>query len=166
MKNLVVIGNGMAGMRAVEEILKRDADQYKVTVFGAEPHVNYNRIMLSPVLSGEKKFDEIVINTKEWYEENNITLHTNAEVTEIDRESKVVKSANGIEASYDKLLIATGSDPFIIPVPGKDLEGVITFRDMNDIAAMDEAIEKYEDAVVIGGGCWGWKPLTACNAEA
>lgn len=155
MKKLVVIGNGMAGMRAVEEILKRDADQFEVTVFGAEPHVNYNRIMLSPVLSGEKTFDEIVINSKEWYEENNITLYVNALVTEIDRDAKVVKAENGIEAAYDKLMIATGSDPFIIPVPGKDLEGVITFRDMHDIAVMEDAISKYKNAVVIGGGLLG-----------
>ncbi|WP_240796865.1 nitrite reductase large subunit NirB [Terasakiella sp. SH-1] len=155
MQKLIVIGNGMAGMRAVEEILKRDANQFKITVFGAEPYGNYNRIMLSPVLSGEKTFEEIMINTPEWYAENDITLHVNAEVTEIDRENKIVKSANGIEESYDKLLIATGSEPFIIPVPGKDLDGVISFRDMNDIAAMEDAISKYENAVVIGGGLLG-----------
>ncbi|MDV7341097.1 nitrite reductase large subunit NirB [Terasakiella sp. A23] len=155
MKKLVVIGNGMAGMRCVEEILKRDAETFKITVFGNEPYGNYNRIMLSPVLSGEKTFDEIMINSTEWYEENGITLHTNAEVIEIDRENKVVKSANGIEESYDKLLIATGSSPFIIPVPGKDLEGVITFRDMKDVETMDDAISKYKNAVVIGGGLLG-----------
>ncbi len=155
MKKLVVIGNGMAGMRCVEEILKRDADQFEITVFGAEPYGNYNRIMLSPVLSGEKTFDEIVINSPEWYAENKITLHTDAEVTEIDRVAKVVKSANGIEAAYDKLLIATGSEPFIIPVPGKDLDGVISFRDMNDVNVMEEAISQYKNAVVIGGGLLG-----------
>ncbi|GGF62113.1 nitrite reductase large subunit [Terasakiella brassicae] len=155
MKKLVVIGNGMAGMRCVEEILKRNADQFEITVFGAEPYGNYNRIMLSPVLSGEKTFDEIVINSPEWYAENKITLHTDAEVTEIDRAAKVVKSANGIEAAYDKLLIATGSEPFIIPVPGKDLDGVISFRDMNDVNVMEEAISQYKNAVVIGGGLLG-----------
>lgn len=155
MKKLVVIGNGMAGMRCVEEILKRDANQFEITVFGAEPYGNYNRIMLSPVLSGEKTFDEIVINSPEWYAENKITLHTDAEVTEIDRAAKVVKSANGIEAAYDKLLIATGSEPFIIPVPGKDLDGVISFRDMNDVNVMEEAISQYKNAVVIGGGLLG-----------
>lgn len=155
MKKLVVIGNGMAGMRCVEEILKRDANQFEITVFGAEPYGNYNRIMLSPVLSGEKTFDDIVINSPEWYAENKITLHTDAEVTEIDRTAKIVKSANGLEAAYDKLLIATGSEPFIIPVPGKDLEGVISFRDMKDVNVMEEAITKYKDAVVIGGGLLG-----------
>lgn len=155
MTKLVVIGNGMAGMRCVEEILKRDGESFQISVFGNEPYGNYNRIMLSPVLSGEKTFDEIMINSPEWYEENNITLHTNAEVTEIDRENKIVKSANGVVEPYDKLLIATGSSPFIIPVPGKDLEGVITFRDMKDVETMDEAISKYKNAVVIGGGLLG-----------
>jgi len=155
MKKLVVIGNGMAGMRCVEEILKRDADQFEITVFGAEPYTNYNRIMLSPVLSGEKTFDEIVINSPQWYAENKITLHTDAEVTQIDRAAKIVKSANGIEAAYDKLLIATGSEPFIIPVPGKDLDGVISFRDMKDVNVMEEAISQYKNAVVIGGGLLG-----------
>jgi len=155
MKNLVVIGNGMAGMRCVEEILKRDANAFNITVFGAEPYGNYNRIMLSPVLSGEKTFDEIVINSPEWYAENNITLHSADPVVAIDRATKTLTSANGLEVSYDKLLIATGSEPFIIPVPGKDLDGVISFRDMNDVEIMEEAISKYQDAVVIGGGLLG-----------
>jgi nitrite reductase (NADH) large subunit len=155
MTKLVVIGNGMAGMRCVEEVLKRGADDFEIVVFGAEPHGNYNRIMLSPVLSGEKTFEEIMINSPEWYEENNIELHVNAKVVEIDRENKIVKSENGIEESYDKLMISTGSEPFIIPVPGKDLDGVISFRDMDDIAAMEDAISKHKNAVVIGGGLLG-----------
>lgn len=157
---LVVIGNGMAGIRTVEEIIKRNPDFYDVTVFGAEPHVNYNRIMLSPVLAGEKEFNDIILNTQEWYDENNITLHVNAEVTEIDRDNKIVRAANGIEAAYDKLIIATGSEPFIIPVPGKDLEGVISFRDMKDVDTMLAAAKSYKNAVVIGGGLLG---LEAAN---
>lgn len=160
MEKLVVIGNGMAGIRTVEEILKRDPKKYDITVFGAEPHVNYNRIMLSPVLAGEKEFDEIILNTQEWYDENDITLHVNAQVTEIDRTEKVVKAANGVQAAYDKLIIATGSDPFIIPVPGKDLEGVISFRDMKDVDTMLDAAKSYKNAVVIGGGLLG---LEAAN---
>jgi nitrite reductase (NADH) large subunit len=157
---LVVIGNGMAGIRGVEEIIKRNPDLYDITVFGAEPHVNYNRIMLSPVLAGEKVFNEIILNSQEWYDENNITLHINAEVTDIDREKKVVRAANGIEAPYDKLLIATGSNPFIIPLPGKDLEGVISFRDMKDVDTMLDCAKIYKNAVVIGGGLLG---LEAAN---
>lgn len=157
---LVVIGNGMAGIRTVEEIIKRNPDLYDITVFGAEPHVNYNRIMLSPVLAGEKVFDEIILNSQEWYDENNITLHTDAEVSEIDRNTKIVRTKSGLEASYDKLIIATGSDPFIIPIPGKDLEGVISFRDMKDVDTMLNAAKSYKNAVVIGGGLLG---LEAAN---
>ncbi|HWU95950.1 MAG TPA: FAD-dependent oxidoreductase, partial [Sphingomonas sp.] len=153
--HLVVIGNGMAGCRAVEELLARDPGRYRVTIFGAEPHVNYNRIMLSPVLAGEKTFDEIVINPRDWYDGNGIELVAGDSVTGIDRETRTVTAASGRTVSYDKLLIATGSDPFIIPVPGKDLPGVISFRDMKDVDAMLAAAERGGDAVVIGGGLLG-----------
>ncbi len=154
-QHLVVIGNGMAGCRAVEEILARDADKYRVTIFGAEPRVNYNRIMLSPLLAGEKSFEDIIINGHDWYDENSIELVAGDPVASIDRAAKTVTSKSGREESYDKLLIATGSDPFIIPVPGKDLPGVITFRDMDDVGAMLEAANRGGDAVVIGGGLLG-----------
>lgn len=153
--HLVVVGNGMAGCRAVEELLARDAGRYRVTIFGAEPHVNYNRIMLSPVLAGEKTFDEIVINDRAWYAENGIELVVGDPVVAIDRGSKRVTAQSGRSVSYDKLLIATGSDPFIIPVPGKDLPGVISFRDMKDVDAMLAAAAQGGDAVVIGGGLLG-----------
>jgi nitrite reductase (NADH) large subunit len=152
---LVVVGNGMAGCRAVEELLARDAGRYRVTIFGAEPHVNYNRIMLSPVLAGEKTFDEIVINDRAWYADNKIELVAGDPVTGINRAAKTVTSESGRNVSYDKLLIATGSDPFIIPVPGKGLPGVISFRDMRDVDHMLVAAEKGGDAVVIGGGLLG-----------
>ncbi|MEW9854588.1 nitrite reductase large subunit NirB [Novosphingobium sp. M1R2S20] len=154
-ERLVVIGNGMAGCRAVEEILARDPDRFDVTIFGAEPRVNYNRIMLSPVLAGEKSFDEIVINTAEWYTENAITLISGDRVDHIDREHKCVVAASGRVEPYDTLLIATGSDPFIIPIPGHDLDGVVTFRDLDDVDKMLAAAEKGGDAVVIGGGLLG-----------
>ncbi|MGF7148480.1 nitrite reductase (NADH) large subunit [Sphingomonas zeicaulis] len=154
-EHLVVIGNGMAGCRAVEEILARDPHRYKVTIFGAEPHVNYNRIMLSPVLAGEKSFEEIVINDRSWYIDHGIELIAGDPVTAIDRAAKTVTSKAGRTLSYDRLLIATGSDPFIIPVPGKDLPGVISFRDMADVDAMLAAAAAGGDAVVIGGGLLG-----------
>ncbi|MBT0669494.1 NAD(P)/FAD-dependent oxidoreductase [Novosphingobium profundi] len=154
-EKLVVIGNGMAGCRAVEEILARDADRYEITIFGAEPRVNYNRIMLSPVLAGEKTFDEIVINTPEWYAENGITLVSGDRVERIDRDTRSVVAASGRIEPYDTLLIATGSDPFIIPVPGKDLDGVVTFRDLDDVDRMLAAAGKGGSAVVIGGGLLG-----------
>ncbi|MBU0556768.1 MAG: nitrite reductase large subunit NirB [Alphaproteobacteria bacterium] len=154
-EHLVVIGNGMAGCRAVEELLARDAGRYRVTIFGAEPHVNYNRIMLSPVLAGEKTFDEIVINTADWYRDNNIDLIVSDPVTAIDRAGRTVTSRSGRVVDYDRLLIATGSDPFIIPVPGKDLPGVISFRDMKDVDTMVAAADAGGEAVVIGGGLLG-----------
>ncbi|WP_033074062.1 nitrite reductase large subunit NirB [Sphingopyxis sp. MWB1] len=154
-EHLVVIGNGMAGCRAVEELLARDPARYRVKIFGAEPRVNYNRIMLSPVLAGEKSFDDIVINDADWYAKNGIALIAGDPVVAIDRAAKTVTTRGGVSESYDKLLIATGSDPFIIPVPGKDLPGVIAFRDMDDVAAMLDAAEKGGSAVVIGGGLLG-----------
>ncbi|MEO5772656.1 MAG: nitrite reductase large subunit NirB [Sphingomicrobium sp.] len=154
-EHLVVVGNGMAGCRAVEEILARDAERYRVTIFGAEPRVNYNRIMLSPLLAGEKSFDEIVINDAAWYSDNGIELISGDPVVEIDRANKLVKSRSGRAVAYDKLLIATGSDPFIIPVPGHNLPGVVTFRDMDDVDAMLSAAAAGGEAVVIGGGLLG-----------
>jgi nitrite reductase (NADH) large subunit len=154
-ERLVVIGNGMAGCRAVEEILARDPDRYDITIFGAEPRVNYNRIMLSPVLAGEKTFDEIVINTAEWYADNAITLISGDPVVHVDRETRQVVARSGHIESFDKLLIATGSDPFVIPVPGHDLPGVVTFRDLDDVDKMLAAAEQGGSAVVIGGGLLG-----------
>jgi len=153
--HLVVIGNGMAGCRAVEEILARDSSRYRITIFGAEPRVNYNRIMLSPVLAGEKTFEEIIINGQDWYDENGIELISGDPVIAIDREKHEVISRSGRTTGYDKLLIATGSDPFIIPVPGKDLPGVVTFRDLDDVDKMLAAADLGGNAVVIGGGLLG-----------
>ena len=159
-EKLVVIGNGMAGMRTVEELLKQAPDLYDITVFGAEPYGNYNRILLSPVLAGEKTIDEIMLNDLDWYEKNNITLNKGVTVTEIRRDRKVVISDDGAETPFDVLLIATGSEPFILPLPGKDLDGVITFRDIHDVDAMLAASNTSKNAVVIGGGLLG---LEAAN---
>ena len=153
--HLIVIGNGMAGCRAVEEILARDATRYRITIFGAEPHVNYNRIMLSPLLAGDKAFDDIVINDLAWYADNAIELVVSDPVVAIDRKIQTVTARSGRVEAYDKLILATGSDPFIIPVPGHDLQGVVTFRDMDDVGAMLRAADAGGDAVVIGGGLLG-----------
>ena len=138
-QKLVVIGNGMAGMRTVEALLKRAPDLYDITVFGAEPYGNYNRILLSPVLAGEKTVDDIMLNTAQWYDDNNITLHKGETVTMIDRRTCEVVTADGARVPYDRLLIATGSNPFMLPLPGKDLPGVIAFRDIADVERMVEA---------------------------
>jgi len=157
---LVLVGNGMAGVRTLEELLKLAPDLYDITVFGAEPHPNYNRILLSPVLAGEQTLDEIVLNPLSWYAENGITLHLGKKVTQIDRIGRKVVAEDGTEASYDRLLLATGSLPFIPPIPGKDLQGVIAYRDIADTEAMIDAATKYQHAVVIGGGLLG---LEAAN---
>jgi nitrite reductase (NADH) large subunit len=157
---LVMVGNGMAGVRTLEELLKISPELYDITVFGAEPHPNYNRILLSPVLAGEQTLDEIVLNSWEWYTDNHITLHAGKKVVEIDRVRRVVRADDGTEAEYDRLLLCTGSNPFILPVPGKELQGVIAYRDIADTNTMIEAAARYKKAVVIGGGLLG---LEAAN---
>lgn len=158
--SLVVVGNGMAGMRTVEELRKLAPDLYDITVFGAEPHGNYNRILLSPLLAGEKSVDDIMLNTRQWYVENGIRLYAGDPVVAIDRRRRVVRSAAGIEVRYDRLLLATGSKPFIVPVPGHTLPGVIAFRDISDVETMLQAAREQRHAVVIGGGLLG---LEAAN---
>ena len=157
---LVMVGNGMAGVRTLEEILKISPDLYEISVFGAEPHANYNRILLSPVLAGEMTLKDIMLNDVDWYKENNITLHLNKKITKIDRVGRKVIAEDGTVETYDRLLLATGSNPFVLPIPGKDLPGVITYRDIHDTNAMIDAAGKYKHAVVIGGGLLG---LEAAN---
>ncbi len=157
---LLVIGNGMAGVRTVEELLKLAPEKHAITVVGAEPHPNYNRILLSPVLAGEQTFDEIVLNGRAWYAEHGIELATGVAATAIDRRRREVTLADGRVLGYDRLLLATGSNPFILPVPGRDLPGVITYRDIADTEAMIEAAKRDRNAVVIGGGLLG---LEAAN---
>ncbi len=154
-EHLVVVGNGMAGMRTVEELLKRNPSRYKITVFGAEPHPNYDRIMLSSVLAGEKDVAGIIINPRAWYDENHITLHTSDPVESIDRTAKTVTAASGLTVRYDKLLLATGSNPLAPPLPGLSLPGVCAFRDIKDVDTMIAASETHQRAVVIGGGLLG-----------
>lgn len=157
---LVMIGNGMAGVRTLEELLKLAPDLYDITVFGAEPHPNYNRILLSPVLAGEQTFEEIVLNDLNWYAENDIKLLLGRKVVKIDRKKRLVIADDGSEAEYDRLLIATGSNPFILPIPGKDLTGVIGYRDIADTQTMMDTAKTHKHAVVIGGGLLG---LEAAN---
>ncbi|NLH79777.1 MAG: NAD(P)/FAD-dependent oxidoreductase [Phyllobacteriaceae bacterium] len=155
MQKLVVIGAGMASGRALEHLFEADASAYEVTLFNAEPRGNYNRIMLSPVLSGEKSFAEIVTHDENWYAANKVACRFGERVVAIDTTAKTVTGENGA-VSYDKLLIATGSAPFIIPVPGKDLKGVVAYRDLEDTNAMIEASgTPGARAVVIGGGLLG-----------
>ncbi|MEI2622810.1 MAG: nitrite reductase large subunit NirB [Giesbergeria sp.] len=161
---LVMVGNGMAGVRTLEELLKIAPDLYDITVFGTEPHPNYNRILLSPVLAGEQTVDEIILNDHAWYQEHGITLHTGFTVTDVNRTQRTVSATSAagetLTAGYDRLIMATGSNAFILPVPGKDLHGVLAYRDIADTQAMIEAATRYRHAVVIGGGLLG---LEAAN---
>ncbi len=157
---LVVVGNGMAGMRTLEELFTLAPDDYDVTVFGAEPHPNYNRILLSPVLAGEQAFDDIVLNGLDWYREHGVTLHAGKRVAAIDRVRRRLVADDGTAVEYDRLLLATGSDPIVLPIPGRDLPGVVTYRDIADTQSMIDAAAKGGRAVVIGGGLLG---LEAAN---
>ncbi len=154
-RKLVMIGNGMAGMRAIEEILDANPDMFDITIFGAEKYPNYNRIMLSPVLAGDTTVEDIILNDEQWYVDNGITLHLGARIREIQRGYNKVIAEDGAETGYDNLIIATGSNPLIIPIPGHDRKGVMAFRDIDDCAAMFEAAKTYEKAAVIGGGLLG-----------
>ena len=154
-ENLVLIGNGMAGIRTLEELLKLDPDQYNITVFGDEPYGNYNRIMLSPVLASEKTIEQIILNDEQWYADHAITLHKGKKVESINRARQTVTATDGTTVPYDRLMIATGSVPFILPIPGADKQGVIGFRDIKDVDIMLDAAKRYRKAVVIGGGLLG-----------
>jgi nitrite reductase (NADH) large subunit len=154
-EQLVVVGNGMAGMRAVEELLSRAPDRYDITVVGAEVHTNYNRILLSSVLAGDKTLDEIVINPRSWYDEHKIRLIAGNRAAAIDRAGRKVTLADGIVVPYGKLLLATGSRPMAPPIPGLGLANVRAFRDIADVEAMIDATKTARRAVVIGGGLLG-----------
>lgn len=162
-ETLVVVGNGMSAIRTIEEVLRLDAEAFDIHVFGSEPHGNYNRILLSPVLSGEKKFEDIVTHPRQWYADNGVTLHAGDPVVSIDRHRQTVTAMSGQAVRYHRLLLATGSKPFVIPVPGNDLPGVIAFREIQDVDLMLEAARDHRRAVVIGGGLLG---LEAANGLA
>jgi nitrite reductase (NADH) large subunit len=162
---LVMVGNGMAGVRTLEHLLEYAPDRYDITVFGAEPFGNYNRIMLSPVLANEKSFDEIMLNGPDWYRDNGITLHSGCKITAIDRRMKTVTADNGIQAGYDRLLLATGSNAFILPIPGAGLEGVVAYRDIFDVRKMLEAARTRKHAVVIGGGLLGLEAASGLRKQ-
>jgi len=155
----------MAPGRMLEHLFEAAPDDFDVTIFNAEPRVNYDRIMLSPVLSGEKTYENIIIHDEDWYARHGVTLHQGARVTAIDREARTVTAQNGVTAPYDTLVIATGSNPFIIPVPGHDLPGVIAYRDLDDVETMLAASRAGGRAVVIGGGLLGLEAAAGLKAR-
>jgi nitrite reductase (NADH) large subunit len=154
-RRLVIVGNGMAGIRTLEEVLARAPHEFHVTVLGAEPHGNYNRIMLSPVLAGEKAFADIVTHDRAWYADRGIELIAGEAVVEIDRSAREVRGEHGTIRGFDILLLATGSNPVILPIPGTNLPGVLGFRDIADVETMLSACRPGARAVVIGGGLLG-----------
>jgi len=164
-EKLVIIGNGMAPGRMLEHLFETAADRYEITIFNAEPRVNYDRIMLSPVLSGEKSYEQIIIHGDGWYIKNGITLYKGHKIVGIDRDAKTVASDHGVIAAYDKLVIATGSVPFILPVPGNNLAGVLSYRDLDDVKAMLLAAQSRAKAVVIGGGLLGLEAAAGLEAR-
>ena len=164
-QNLVIIGNGMAPGRMLEHLFELAPDLYAVTIFNAEPRVNYNRLMLSPVLSGEKTYEDIITHDDAWYAQNSVTLHKGKKIAKFDRAAKTVTAEDGTSVAYDKLVIATGSTPFIIPIPGKDLPGVVTYRDLDDVEKMLEAAKRGGSAVVIGGGLLGLEVAAGLHAR-
>jgi nitrite reductase (NADH) large subunit len=164
-EKLVIIGNGMAPGRMLEHLLERAPERYDVTIFNAEPRVNYDRIMLSPVLSGEKDYEQIIIHGDGWYIKHGITLYKGHKITKIDRTAKTVTSEHGVTETYDKLVIATGSVPFILPVAGNNLPGVLSYRDLDDVNAMLVAAQSRAKAVVIGGGLLGLEAAAGLKAR-
>ncbi len=160
---LVVVGNGMAAMRTVEELLALEPDHYQITVVGSEPHGNYNRIMLSPVLAGEKKFADIMLHTPDWYAERGITLKSGVTVQSVNRARRQATLDNGDVLGYERLLIATGSNPFIIPFPNHKHPAVVSFRDIKDVETMVEAAKTCHKVIVIGGGLLGLEAANGLN---
>jgi nitrite reductase (NADH) large subunit len=154
MKRLVVVGNGMAGMACVEQILTY-APRFDITVFGDETHVNYNRIMLSSVLAGEKAADDIVLNSVEWYQRHNIDLRVGVRIVDVDADAKTVTGSDGSVTPYDRLLLATGSSAWLPPIEGLNKDGVFVFRTLDDTRALLERAGPGVKAVVIGGGLLG-----------
>lgn len=154
-KHLVIIGNGMATGRLLQQLIEHAADQFDVTVFGEEPGGSYNRVLLSPLLGGEMGLDKVITLTTDWYAENNVTLHCKDPVVEINRQDKIVVSQNGVVISYDMLVVATGSHPSAVTVPGSNLKGVMSFRTLKDVELMQQIAKEKKHAVVIGGGFLG-----------
>jgi NAD(P)H-dependent nitrite reductase small subunit len=164
-RRLVVVGNGMAAMRTVEELLKHAPDTYDITVFGAEPRGNYNRILLSPLLAGETDREQIMLHPLQWYRDHGIALHVGDPVVSIDRRQRRVISAAGVVAGYDRLLLATGSDPVRLKVKGHDLTGVFYFRNLDDVDAMLVHAAGARRAVVIGGGLLGLEAASGLRKQ-
>lgn len=154
-QRLVLAGNGMAGIRCIEEVLKLNRHMFEIVIFGSEPHPNYNRILLSSVLQGEASIDDITLNSKDWYDKHGITLYTGETVIQIDTDQQQVITDRKRILSYDKFIVATGSSPHILPIPGADKKGVYGFRTIEDCQALMKMAQHFQKAAVIGAGLLG-----------
>ncbi|PTI14409.1 nitrite reductase large subunit NirB [Staphylococcus warneri] len=152
---LVMIGNGMAGLRTIEEILDRDPQRFEITIIGKEDYPNYNRIMLSNILQNKMTVEETIMNSYDWYAEHDIKLINNDPVTILDRANKTVITESGQSFEYDQCIIATGSKAFVLPILGSDLPSVIGWRTIDDTKRMMEIAQTKHKAIVIGGGLLG-----------
>lgn len=162
---LVFVGNGMAGTRTLEELLALAPEKYDVSMIGDEHFGNYNRIMLSPVLAGEKSLESIILNDDDWYRHHNITFYKGERALRIERGRRVVHTASGLEIPYDRLVLATGSRPARIPVPGNDLNHILTFRDIEDVNRMLSLSRQKQHVAVIGGGLLGLEAANGLRAQ-
>lgn len=145
-QRLVLAGNGMAGIRCIEEVLKLNHHMFEIVIFGTEPHPNYNRILLSSVLQGEASLDDITLNSKDWYDKHGITLYTGETVIQIDTDQQEVITDRKRILSYDKFIVATGSSPHILPIPGADKKGVYGFRTIEDCQALMKMAQHFQKA--------------------
>ena len=152
---LLVIGNGMAGLKFIEEISALDGDAFEITVAGEEPDIAYNRVLLSPLLAGEISVQDVRMKPLEWYSARGIRLITGDAVAALDTAARTAALASGRTVAFDICVFATGSNPIRLPLPGADLPGVEVFRTTQDIARLVAAAQRGEDAVVIGGGLLG-----------
>ncbi|MBE9531480.1 MAG: NAD(P)/FAD-dependent oxidoreductase, partial [Proteobacteria bacterium] len=160
-RELVVIGNGMAGVASVEEILRLDPDRFNISIFGKEPLPNYNRVLLGEILTKEKRLEDITLNPFDWYTENNITLFSGCKVKGINRSRRMIEGEDGTEVRYDTLILALGSKPILPPIPGMELDGVLSFREISDCEKIRERAKADSKAVVIGGGILGLETARA-----
>jgi len=159
-QKIVVVGNGMVGHHFIDQLIKNNSDDYQVVTFSEESRLAYDRVMLTSYFTGNTAGD-LALTTPQAYDEQGVEYYVNAQITEIDRTNKLLQTATGQNISYDKLVLATGSYPFVPPVPGKDQENIHVYRTLDDLDAIAESAKSSKVGVVIGGGLLG---LEAANA--
>ena len=152
---LIIVGNGMAAARLVEELAKRTLGRYAVAVVGEEPRLAYNRVLLSALLAEEVGASDIELKPARWWRDRGVTLRYGVRATAIDAAARIVTLADGTQLSFSKLVFATGSQPIKLSIPGMELPGVLTFRDIDDVNIIAASKAEGRRVVVIGGGLLG-----------